>query len=189
MLLTAQSMKTAPLKYTYSLHYYKAHGLFISSHSKQTAKCTITSKVNYELFRHVSAAGDCHCRKVVQETLIPIPTVTFDWPLPKFKQFDVLNSQTFTATVQLVTPIIVFNFVSFPLNRFSMMPLVHYKSSKNNVSRCGCKVHKMPNTLFQNWNVLSFHAGIFRCVHFVHKRMMHMRRNSPQMTTLGRVTN
>lgn len=72
---------------------------------------------------------------------------------------------------------------------FSVLPLVDNDlSSKNNVSRCGCKVHKMPNTLFQNWNALSFHAGIFRCVHFVHKRMIHMHTNSPQMTTLGRVT-
>ncbi len=69
---------------------------------------------------------------------------------------------------------------------FSMLPLVDNDlSSKNNVSRCGCKVHKMPNTLFQNWNVLSFPWDFQMCAFCAQKDE---RTNSPQMTTLGRVT-
>lgn len=52
----------------------------------------------------------------MQETLIP--TVRFDLTVPKYKQVNVLHSQTFTATVQLVTPIIVFHFVSFPRSKY-----------------------------------------------------------------------
>lgn len=51
----------------------------------------------------------------MQETLIP--TVRFDLTVPKYKQVYVLHSQTFTATVQPVTPI-VFHFVSFPRSKY-----------------------------------------------------------------------